>query len=207
MLDSVISYGVVYAGLNTSQERFDDLYADGTKKFRLKTLPGNSDHAGRSVLVGAIVCDVTILSWEKTLEQYRAVHNFCGTQCIGASDEGQLGMACARLALVEAQLATRNADFDYRSQRTAMNSGFWPPSFRLSAENRLIGSVGRRYSADRAALCDGRILKMPKRTKFRGSSNPLTRWHIDRITKNLESWDFLRASGSRPAAGKIRLQH
>ena len=41
MLDALLCYGIVYAGLNTAAERFDDLYAQAVEKFNIKTLPAN----------------------------------------------------------------------------------------------------------------------------------------------------------------------
>jgi hypothetical protein len=80
MLDSLLSYGTVYAGLNTPEVRLDELYARAVEKFSIKKLPAKSNREGRAVLVGAIVCNVTIRSWENILECYRAVHNNYGAK-------------------------------------------------------------------------------------------------------------------------------
>jgi hypothetical protein len=117
MLEALLCYGIVYAGLKASAERFDDLYAQGVEKFSIKALPAKSNHEGRAVLVGALVCNVSVSGWRDTLERYHYVRNFCGPGAWHLRMKAEWLWRALDTALVDAKLPPRNAAFEYRSQR------------------------------------------------------------------------------------------
>jgi len=191
MLDSLLSYGTVYAGLNTPEVRLDELYARAVEKFSIKKLPAKSNREGRAVLVGAIVCNVTIRSWENILECYRAVHNNYGAKEWRLRMKAEWLWRALDTALVEAKLPPRNAWFDHSRRLTFRD-------FRILAA--ILSAIGaKRFDWLSWKTIQCRASGFMRREDF-GKGNgadipvflkpPLTRWQIDQATKLLERWGF-----------------
>ena len=193
MLDALLCYGIVYAGLNTPAKRFDDLYAQAAEELSIKTLPAKSNREGRAVLVGAKICKVRLSTWEGTLERYRSVHDCCGAGEWRLRIKAYWLWRALDTTLVEANLPSRNAWFDYRSHRIAFRD------FRILAA--ILSAIGAKpfdWLSWKTIQC--RASGFMRREDF-GNGNradipvflkpPLTRWQIDRTTKDLEAWGFL----------------